>query len=128
MYNFIVRFLSCFIPNRNTRHAFRAKYHHKTIKDRLRIINSKIDKLIDDMACVNNRLSDNTSVQCGYFTESNDKLNTLMNAANNTKCAIDNQNLLHSKVDYIRNFLTNTTDITRIPSAHGNLRLIQKEK
>lgn len=91
MHNFIIRILCCFIPQKNKRRIFREKYSHKTIKDKIKILDKKLSALTEI-------LHNLESVQNNY---SND-------------------------IYYIKNFLTRTTDITTISSAHGNLRLIQQ--
>lgn len=102
MHNFIIRLLSCFIANKEARRSFRERHWHKNVKDRIRILDEKINRLIENINNINNSIN---------------------NLDNN---AINNQSNVINEVAYINNFLKATTDITKVPPAHGNLRLLQQ--
>ena len=117
MKNFMVRFVACFIPNKDARHAFRNKHQKKTLKDRIRDLDRKINSLND----IINGMRDNI-----LNTERFDTLNNNINGSRDVvQNGINQQNAILGEVQYIKNFLVNTTDITKIPPANGFLGLIQ---
>ncbi len=117
MKNFMVRFVACFIPNKDARHAFRNKHQSKTIKDRIRDIDRKINSLND----IINGMRDNI-----LNTDRFDILNNNINGSHDiVQMGINQQNTILGEVQYIKNFLVNTTDITNVPRAHGIMRQVQ---
>lgn len=150
MKNFIIRFIACFIPIGSARRAFRKKYLRPSIKDRIRALDKKLD-IITESLCVlneyNNKLEDKVNIVQNSVNnldvKSNgisDTVNLLKDTSSSELSSLNNdiknhinthfdslhQNDLINEVQYIKNFLTSTTDITKISPAHGILELIQQ--
>ena len=56
MHNFIVRILACFICNDTARRTFRKKYLNETLKDKICVLNKKVQILTTDIDVIKNKM------------------------------------------------------------------------
>ena len=57
MYNFIVRLIACFIPNKSIRRTFRAKYLRQTVKDKILLLDKQGSVASQNIENINQILS-----------------------------------------------------------------------
>ncbi len=131
MYNFIIRLIACFIPDKESRRRFRRNHRRPGIVDKMNALDKRIgvlDDKINEFGQNQNKIIqslDDISRRTDETIGMLKRLDDISYRTNEGLGALNRINDLSHELQHVKNILLNTTDITAVPPAHGIMRQVQ---